>query len=249
MELTATLQRGYRSNHLLAALSPDEAERLLLDSRLEPLEARKSLFEPHGVLDHVYFPLTGVVSLVTTMLDGDVIEMATIGREGVVGVPMLLGSANSGNLRGVSQATGDSVAVHASDFRRELAAGGRLSAYVSQFVNALFGLVGQNAACNRLHTVNQRLARWLLMTHDRLEVDRFNLTHEFMAQMLGSRRASVTEAAASLQSTGAIEYRRGDVSVLDRDALERNSCECYAVIKGAYAGLYQNEQPFPPPRL
>ncbi len=172
------------------------------------------------------------------MLDGDTIEMATIGREGMVGVPMVTGSGSAGNMRGMYQVAGESIAVNASHFMQELARGGRLSTNVSEFIAALFTLVGQNAACNRLHTMNQRLARWLLMTHDRLGINQFNLTHELMAQMLGSRRASVTEAAAWLQSAGAIQYKRAEVSVLDRTALEKSSCECYGVIDNAYADLY-----------
>lgn len=240
LENTATVQRGYRSNQLLAALPPEEADRLLADSRVEQLDARQPLFEPYEVLETVYFPLSGMCSLLTTMMNGDTIEMATIGREGMVGVPMIMGSGTAGNMRGTYHVTGESIAVNGSHFMQELGRGGRLSTNVSEFIAALFTLVGQNAACNRLHTLNQRLARWLLMTHDRLGVNQFNLTHELMAQMLGSRRASVTEAAAWLQSAGAIQYRRAEVAVLDRAALEQSSCECYAVIDNAYSGLYSD---------
>lgn len=241
MENAATLQPGYRSNQLLAALPREEADRLLAGSRIEQLDARQPIFEPYEVLETVYFPLSGMCSLLTTMLDGDTIEMATIGCEGMVGVPMITGSGTAGNMRGMYQVAGESIAVNASQFKQELARGGRLSTNVSEFIAALFTLVGQNAACNRLHTINQRLARWLLMTHDRLGVNQFNLTHELMAQMLGSRRASVTEAAAWLQSAGAIRYKRAEVSVLDRTALEESSCECYAVIDDAYANLYAQD--------
>ena len=197
------------------------------------------LFEPDQRVTRAYFPLGGVVSLVTPMLDGNIVEMATIGREGVVGVPALLDGALPAGTRGVSQVEGEALSIPAEAFRREMAAGGRLAPLVHTFTQALFTLVGRNAACNRLHYIEQRCARWLLMTHDRVGSDQFRLTQEFLAQMLGVQRSTVTVAAGDLQRAGLIGYSRGKIHILDRPKLVRTACECYQIVSSSYERVLQ----------
>lgn len=227
-----------RGNLVLDSLTDTERDRLLVDSVEEDLEIRRVLFDCDERPFHVHFPLSGLISLVTPMLDGDVVEMAAVGREGVVGIPWALDDGAAATARGVSQIRGTSIRVAADKFRAEVATGGRLARYSGQYNLALLALVAQNAACNRLHTVNERCARWLLMTHDRMGADEFFLTHEFLSQMLGTRRASVTEAAASLQDLGALTYKRGAIRILRRDVLEEKACECYGAVKRVYGRLY-----------
>lgn len=240
MERVATAEVVYKDNLLLSNVPADVRDRLLEGSRLEHLDLAKVLFEPGQPIEYVYFPLSGVISLVTILIEGDLIEMATVGCEGLVGAPMTYDPAKGSNARGVSQIEGDSVRVSVQTFRNELARSPELADLVNQFSYALFSLVGQNAACNRLHNIEKRCARWLLMTRDRVEEDQFHLTQEFLSQMLGARRASVTEAAAGLQEAGAISYTRGEITIRDRAMLEQMSCECYDVVRQAFAKLYRN---------
>lgn len=227
-----------RGNLLLDSLTDAERNRLLCGASEHVLEIRSVLFEPDEVVPYVYFPLSGLISLVTPMMDGDVVEMAVVGREGVAGVPWALDASGAATGRGVSQIHGTSIRVDAERFREEIALEGGLAQHAAQYNRALFALVAQNAACNRLHTINERCARWLLMTDDRMGEDEFDLTHEFLAQMLGTRRASVTEAASNLQDFGALIYKRGVVRILDRNVLEEKSCECYEAIRHVYDKLY-----------
>ncbi len=238
MDRLATPAVSFKDNLLLSNLSAEVRDRLMDDSRLEHLDLAKVLFEPGQPIEYVYFPLSGVISLVTILIEGDLIEMATVGCEGLVGAPMTYDPAKGSNARGVSQIEGDSIRVPVRVFRTELARSPELAGLVNQFSYALFSLVGQNAACNRLHNIEKRCARWLLMTRDRVEEDRFHLTQEFLSQMLGARRASVTEAAAALQEAGAISYARGEITIRDRAMLEGMSCECYDVVRRAFDRLY-----------
>jgi CRP-like cAMP-binding protein len=226
--------RGDLSNLLLDCLPGEERERLLAGSQLEQLPARRVLFEPNRPIETVYFPLSGLVSIGTIMRDLEVIEMATIGRDGVVGVPTVLGDGLAANTRGVCQVEGEALSVRADHFRDVLARGGRLPALVHHFVQDLFTIAGQNAACNKLHSTEQRCARWILMTSDRVGADQFNLTHASLAQMMGSQREWVTEAVAGLQDLGAIRYQRGNVTVVNRKALEAGSCECYEIVRNLF---------------
>jgi CRP-like cAMP-binding protein len=164
--------------------------------------------------------------------------MATIGREGIVGVPMLLDGQVMPNARAVSQVKGAAIAAPTEPFLELVTEGGRFAMLVNKYANALFTVVGQNAACNRLHSVTERCARWLLMTRDRVGADTFVLTHEFLSQMLGARRASVTGAAQALQAIEAIRYHRGVVEILDGAALEGRACECYSAVQRAFERLY-----------
>lgn len=234
----------YRGGNLfLDSLTRGELDSLLAAASVEQMEIRHLLFEPEDELRYVYFPLSGVISLVTPMIEGDAVEMATVGNEGVVGLPWVREAGVHAHARGICQVRGESIRVTADKFREELAAGGRLATYSGQFDRALVALIGQNAACNGLHPIIQRCARWLLMTHERVGSDEFHLTHEFLGQMLGARRASVTEAAAHLQDLGAITYKRGTISVLNRAVLDKQACECYVAVRSIFDDLYSDPTP------
>jgi CRP-like cAMP-binding protein len=206
-------------------------ERAVLSARLSPvfLRVKTVLFEPGEVVDAVYFPLDGVISLVTPLEDGAIVEVATIGNEGLVGVPSIPGGALA--VRAISQVAGRCLTMSVEAFREATAASPVIDQLVQAYVLALFGQISQAAACNRLHTNEERLSRWLLMSHDRVGADKFVITQEFLSQMLGSRRATVTLSAGVLQRAGLIRYHRGHVEIIDRAGLESVSCECYQVIK------------------
>jgi CRP-like cAMP-binding protein len=235
---TAFLPSKPSGNRLLDALSPTSRDAILADAVLEHHQIRQVLIEEQRPVPFVFFVTSGMISLVTSMSDGASVEMGTVGREGVVGLPTAMDEgAISGSLA-ICQAEAGALKMTASAFRSKVERNGELADRVAEYTNALFLLVGRNAGCNRLHAVEQRMSRWLLMTHDRVGVDRFPLTQEFLSQMIGARRPWVTDIAKRLRSTGSIDYRRGWVSILDRAALESASCECYEVVAAAFADLY-----------
>jgi CRP-like cAMP-binding protein len=226
---------GHNGNHtgnrLLQVLP--EAEQDRLRSKLTPLSLsmKTVLFEPGQEINAVHFPVNGVVSLVTSLEDGAIVEVATVGNEGIVGVPLVLGGSLA--VRAISQVPGDTLRMDASVFIAEFDRPGPFRDLVQNYMQALFGQISQAAACNRLHSNEERLSRWLLMSHDRVGTETFPITHEFLGQMLGSRRATVTLSAGILQAAGLIRYHRGRVTIVDRAGLESVSCECYGVIKSA----------------
>jgi CRP-like cAMP-binding protein len=185
----------------------------------------------------VYFPTNCVISLVTYLKDGTSVEMATIGLEGMVGLPVFLGSDTMPS-RAFGQVAGDSLRITAAAFTAEIERNGPLVRVLNLYTQALFNQVAQTTACNRVHLVQQRCARWLLQTHDRVGSDHFFLTQEFLAQMLGVRRSGVSAAAGLLQKAGLIRYARGWMTVLDRPGLESAACECYGVIKKEFDRLF-----------
>jgi len=217
------------ANHVLGALPPGEARRLARELSAVSLEIKTVLFEPGETIDAVHFPLDGVVSLVTPLEDGAIVEVATVGNEGVVGVPLVAGGSLA--VRAISQVPGRALRMEAAGFLGEMERRGALYQVVQHYTTALFGKISQAAACNRLHSNEERLSRWLLISHDRVGLDEFAITHEFLGQMLGSRRATVTLSAGILQAAGLIRYQRGHVTIVDRPGLEGVSCECYGVIK------------------
>jgi CRP-like cAMP-binding protein len=223
-------------NRLLAALPAAESRRLIGLMEQVDLKIKQSLFEPNEPIHHVFFPLRGVSSMVAEMDDGDLVEIATIGNEGVVGIALFLGSVTSA-MRAFQQIPGTALRMTARDFTRETNAGGPLPQLLRRYTQALFTQIAQSTGCNRLHPIEERCARWLLQTHDRVRSDDFPLTHEFLAQMLGVRRATVTVAMGALQRAGFVEYKHGVIRVLDRKSLERSSCECYRVIADEYDRL------------
>lgn len=216
-------------NTLLDSLPRGDYDRMgaLMESR--PLRMRETLQEAGDPVDYVYFPTSGIVSLLTVLESGMMIEFATVGREGTTGVPVFL-AMPQGNMAMVSQLDGDSLRMPAVDFVREVTSSPSFAAIIGRYAGVLLALAAQSAACNRAHDVGARCARWLLMTHDQARRDEFPITQEFLAQMLGVGRSSVSEVAGSLQTRGILTYHRGCVTILDRQRLEAAACECYSVI-------------------
>ena len=224
-------------NRLLRALSAAERQPLLPALELVPLHMRERLIESDMPIPFVYFPLHGVVSLISTLGDGTQVEVATIGHEGLIGLPLVL-YANTIPFTAFVQVPGEALRMDAEVFGRLLHEGtGTFPQLLYRYSQALFNQLAQHVVCNRLHRIAQRCARWLLLTHDRVDRDAFPMTHEFLALMLGVRRASVTEVAGRLQKAGLIRYRLGIMTILDRAGLEAVSCECYGVIKQEYDRL------------
>lgn len=198
------------------------------------------LVEPDERPSHVYFPQSGVISLVAVFQGGASVEVGTVGREGFAGIPVYLGTVTA-PYRVLVQIEGTARRVPVDAFEALLAESPALERTIRRYVDAYLLQVSQNAACNRMHDLAARAARWLLMTHDRVGHDTFALTHEFLAIMLGVRRAGVSEAAAELQRKGAIRYSRGRVTIVDRSILERQSCECYRVVRLRFDVTLQGE--------
>jgi CRP-like cAMP-binding protein len=215
-----------RRNRLLAALPRQEYRRIARSLDTIPLKL-KDLLQPAGEpIEHVYFPVGGFFSLVTVLKDGRMVEVATIGREGMVGITAVLNHPVSAT--SMVQGEADSCyRMKADVFRREMDRRGVFSALLTHYAQALLGFIVQSTACNAVHSVEQRLARWLLMARDRMESDAFPLTQEFVAMMLGASRPTVTIVANTLQKAGLITYHRGRVTIVDREGLEAASCECY----------------------
>jgi CRP-like cAMP-binding protein len=221
---------GPLANRLLAMLPSRDYERLRPHLHRIPLKYRQSLYRAHKPIGFVYFIETGVGSLVNTMVNGDAAEVGTIGNEGVVGLPLVLGDDRAPTSVYV-QVPGAGLRMKATLFKKELARSASMRTVMLRYAHAFFNQVAQSAACNHFHPIEQRCCRWLLMTHDRMNSDDFLLTQEFLAMMLGVQRTGVTVAAGALQRAGLIRYRRGNVTILDRRGLERRSCECYGVSK------------------
>lgn len=216
-------------NALIAHLPAAERDAFLPLLSPVPLELRRVMQRIDEPLGHVWFPLNGVCSMISAMEDGSTVEVATVGREGLVGLPLLLGSARS--LHDIFvQVEGNALQMPADVFRAQLDRLPGLRTLALRYALALVGQISQGSACNRLHPLEARCARWLLMTHDRVGADSFALTQEFFGQMLGVTRPSVSVAAGMLQKAGLIRYTRGVVTILDRDRLEAASCECYGII-------------------
>lgn len=214
------------ANHLLAALNRAARARLLAGAETAELSYGQILYEPGAVMRHVYFPLDCLVSLLTTVDAHQALEVGMIGREGMVGTSLALGTRQS-PVRALVQGSGTALRVGAARFLAEINANPLLLRALLRYTHSLLVQVTQTAACNRFHEVDERLARWLLMTADRLQADEFLLTHEFLAQMLGVRRVGVTQAASVLERRKIIDYSRGHIHILDRSGLEAAACSCY----------------------
>jgi CRP-like cAMP-binding protein len=224
-------------NRILSALPPDELTRLTSRMQERSVAVGEALYEPGSRLAYAYFPETAVVSLLTTLGDGDGVETATVGREGMVGVSLFLGDDVSANGRAIVQMPGTMLRLDADLFRAHLADGGKLPELMMTYARALLLHMSQSTACGVAHPVRARLARWLLHTSDRTESADVPLTQQFLADILGVRRASVTEAIGELQSLGAVRARRGGVTIVRRDELAAAACECYALIAREYDRL------------
>ena len=227
------------ANRLLGLLTPRDYKRLLPHLEPVPLEYRKSLYQADKKIDFVYFIETGVGSLVNTMTNGQAAEVGTIGNEGVVGLPLVLGDDRAPTSVYV-QVPGAGLRMKAALFKEELARSATMQVVMLRYVHALFNQVAQSAACNHFHSLEQRCCRWLLMTRDRMQSDDFLLTQEFLAMMLGVQRSGVSIAAGGLQRAGLITYVRGNVAILDGPGLKRLSCECYSVSKKEFDRLLGN---------
>jgi len=215
-------------NRLLVALPRDEYHRLLPHLEKVPLPLRDILYEANGPIAHVFFPLIGVVSLVI-MDSGFTLEVGVIGNEGMVGTPVFLGSDRSPT-RAIAQIPGEALRMEAKVLQKEMGRGGPLQGVVQRYTQTMVNQISQSVVCNHRHSVEKRMCRWLLMSHDRVGADEFPLTHEFLAQMLGVCRPTLTAVAGALQRAGLISYHRGTITVLDRKGLEAASCECYEVV-------------------
>jgi CRP-like cAMP-binding protein len=222
------------SNRLLATLPRKDYQ--VLQSALEPVELAFGdiLYEPGASIRHVYFPHDCLVSLLTSVDTHRAAEVGLVGAEGMIGLPVALGISVSPFLA-VVQGSGTAMRMTTADFRREFTKNAALQRELFRFTHLLMTQVAQTAACNRFHVVTQRLARWLLMTRDRVQSNEFVLTQEFLARMLGVRRVGVTEAASSLQKRKLIRYTRGTITILDQKGLEATACGCYAIVNGLYA--------------
>jgi hypothetical protein len=227
---------GSPRNKILRLLPPSELVALVARSELIEVKSKQVLFDPEEKLDFAYFPEDCVISLVTVMDDGDQVEAMTVGNDGFAGVPVFH-EVETSRHKGCGQISGVALRIAARDFHhlaRELPALRRLLHRYSEFV---FETVAQSAACNRLHVIEQRCARWLLMSQDRVGRDSFDLTQEFLAEMLGVRRPGVTVAMGILEKAGLIAHGRGNITVVNRAGLEKASCECYGTIRARQAKL------------
>ena len=218
------------ANSLLGALPRKDYLRVL--AGLEPVELNfgEVLYEPGQAIRHVYFPNDSLVSLLTVVDGHMALEVGLVGREGMVGIPLALG-VDVTSVRALVQGSGTAMRMEAARFRRELAHSAPLQVELLRYAHVLMAQVTQTAACNRFHVVGARLARWLLMTSDRVRSEQFRLTQEFLAHMLGVRRVGVTQAAGALQRRKLISYSRGRIRILDRPGLEAASCHCYEFVK------------------
>ena len=209
------------------ALPAEDYARLSPTLRNTPLKLKRFLHKPGEPIDHVYFPGGGFASVVTVLKDGGMVEVATIGREGMLGISAILNGDPSPAAAMVQAETDVCYTMSAEAFRHEMDRRGAFYELLTRYGHALVGFIMQSTACNAVHSVEQRLARWLLLAHDRVGMDDFPLTQEFAAMMLGTSRPTVTLVAGTLQKAGLIKYHRGHVTVVDRENLEAASCECY----------------------
>lgn len=225
-----------RANGLLSALDPDDYDRWLPQLEWTGLPLGRSLYESGMGMTHAYFPTTAIVSLLYVLESGASAEIAVVGREGMVGVALVLGGGTTTS-RGLVQSGGEGFRLPAAFLKDELERSAAVAHLLLRYTQALITQMAQTAVCNRHHSLDQQLCRWLLLSLDRLSGDELVMTQELIANMLGVRREGVTEAALKLQAAGLIRYARGHIWVLDRPGLERRSCECYGVVSAEYRRL------------
>lgn len=217
-------------NHLLNSLPPQNYENIIAQSELIEMNFGEIIYERNGFINDVYFPNSGIISLLSTIDRSSLLEIGIVGREGMVGLPVFLG-VNKSNTQAIVQGKGEALKMKTAVFLDEIKQNDLFFRLLQRYTHSFLTQVSQSAVCNRFHQVDARLARWLLMTHDRMETDEFQLTQEFLSNMLGVRREAVTIAASKFQQNQLIIYSRGNIKVLDRTGLEEISCDCYAVIK------------------
>jgi CRP-like cAMP-binding protein len=223
-------------NHLIAALPEDEFIRL--KPNLEPvsLSLGEVIYESGEQLDYIYFPTTAIISLLYIMENGSTAEIGMAGNDGLVGIALYMGGSTTPS-RAVVQSAGNAFRMPSKALKNEFSRGGVFQKILLRYTQSLMTQISQTAVCNRLHSVEQQLCRWLLINHDLLQTNKLIMTHDLIANMLGVRREGVSIAAGHLQKEGLIKYVRGTITMLDRDALERAACECYRVVKDEYDRL------------
>src|SRR6266550_1979984 len=232
-------------NLLLAGIKADELERLLSNLQLISLPLGEVVYESGEKMDYIYFPTTAIISLLYIMENGSSAEIGVVGNDGMVGIAIFMGGDTTPN-RAVVQSAGDTFKMKAEMMKDEFTRGGRFHNLCLRYTQALITQISQTAVCNRLHSVDQQLCRWLLLSHDRLPSDRLIMTQDLIANMLGVRREGITHAAKRLQNAGYISYVRGDMTILDRKGLESGVCECYQVVRTEYDRLLGLVVPLPP---
>jgi CRP-like cAMP-binding protein len=232
--------RSLPLNKLLAALPPDIYGRLQPNLELVPLKLGASVYEAGGKQAFVYFPTDAIVSLLYVMKDGASAEIAVVGNEGLVGISLFMGGETTPS-RAVVQSAGRAYRLRSKVLKQEFEFGGPLQHLLLRYTQALITQMAQTAVCNRHHSIEQQLCRWLLLSADRLPTNELTMTQELIANMLGVRREGVTEAAGKLQETGLIHYSRGRITILDRAKLEKRVCECYVVVKKEFDRLLPEE--------
>jgi CRP-like cAMP-binding protein len=232
MTETTVSQPGHlpEHNHLLAALTPAERERMFPHLRLVAMPLGKVLYESGDVLEYVYFPTDSIVSLLYVLESGASAEISVVGNEGLIGIALFMGGDTTPS-RAIVQSAGHAYRLSGQKLKDEFHLSGGLQLLLLRYTQALITQMAQTAVCNRHHSVDQQLCRWLLLSHDRLKSNTLVMTQELIANMLGVRREGVTDAAGKLQKLGAISYSRGQITVLDRPRLEQLCCECYSVVK------------------
>ncbi|MEO7343585.1 MAG: Crp/Fnr family transcriptional regulator [Methylotenera sp.] len=236
-----SLPHSSNQNHLLAALPTEEFERLAPHLELVPMLLGETLYEPGGQLQHVYFPTTAIVSLLYILKSGSSAEIAGVGNEGILGISLFMGG-NTTPSSAVVQTAGHGYRLPGKLIKEEFNRAGLAQRLLLRYTQALVTQMSQTAVCNRHHSIEQQLCRWLLLTLDRLPSNELIMTQELVAGALGVRREGVTEAAGKLQRAGIIRYRRGHISVLERSGLEAGACECYAVVKKELGRLLSDVQ-------
>lgn len=233
---TAVNNNDARKNRLLAALPADEFARVISHLELVSLKLGQVLYESGDRLDYVYFPTTAIVSLLYIMENGATAEIGVVGNDGILGIALFMGGDTTPN-RAIIQSAGEAVKMSARELKAEFTLGGTFHNLLLRYTQALITQISQTAVCNRLHTVEQQLCRWLLLSHDRLDSDKLVMTHDLISNMLGVRREGVTLAAQKLASQSLIKNVRGSITVLDRRGLESAVCECYKVVNDEYNRL------------
>lgn len=227
-------------NRLLAAIPREEYDRLLPLMEAVSLDLKQILYQPNERIEYVYFPINGAVSLVTIMKNGIGAEVGLVGNEGMVGLAVFL-KADRTVGQAITQIPGHGLKMKAEVFKREVTSSSPLYNRLQRYTQALFDQIAQTSGCNRMHSIEQRFCRWMLMCQDRMGSDQFPLTQEFLAQMLSVRRAGVSEIASVMQKAGLIQYNRGKMTILNRKRLETSSCECYAIIKQQFDRLLDGD--------
>lgn len=225
-------------NAILRHVNGSEAVRIAEASELVEMPARYAIYRPDEPIQEVFFPIDCVLSVVTHMEDGSQIEIGTVGREGTSGIPLLMGGTTTAN-DCYCQVPGGAIKIPVEHFHNLRKVNETFRALLDRYLQAYVNFLGQLTGCNRLHSVYERSARWLLLTHDRVGRDDIFLTHEYLAMMLGSRRSGVTIALATLQRAGYIRYAHGCITILERSGLEETTCECYAIARKQFAGFLQ----------